>query len=151
MCPKPSLFISPTKLAYVTTNKTGYIILYCDRFIILFTQIIKNKQIIKKENIFTLSVQYLEKYQLHHCCFYACFWTSWAWNKDTVLLYSIQYCTVKYTKAQPSLEDAYAWQCAWTNSHDRTCEHTFSLLESSQLEGLYVADLLYRYLKAIIL
>ena len=43
MCPKPSLFISPTKLAYVTTNKTGYIILYCDRFIILFTQIIHSE------------------------------------------------------------------------------------------------------------
>ena len=38
-------------------------------FIILFTHIIKTKQTIKKENIFTLSVQHLEKYQLRHCCF----------------------------------------------------------------------------------
>ena len=57
------MFISPTKLAYVTTNKTGYIILYCDRFIILFTQIIHTKQTQKiKENIFNLIIQYLEKY-----------------------------------------------------------------------------------------
>ena len=28
-------------------------------------------------------------YQLHHCCFYTCFWTAWTWNKDTVLLYSL--------------------------------------------------------------
>lgn len=25
---------------------------------------------------------------------YACFWTSWLWNKDTALLCSIRYCTV---------------------------------------------------------
>ena len=47
------------------------------------------------------------QYQLHHCCFYTCFWTSGAWNKDTVLLDSILYCTVKHTEAQPLAEDAH--------------------------------------------
>ena len=40
----------------------GYIVLYCNRFIILFTQIIHKKQTKNKENIFNLTVQYLEKY-----------------------------------------------------------------------------------------
>ena len=38
----------------------GYIVLYCNRFITLFTQIIRNRH--KKANIFRLTVQYLEKY-----------------------------------------------------------------------------------------
>ena len=39
-------------------------VLFCNRFIILFTQIIHKKQINtkNKENIFNLTVQYLEKY-----------------------------------------------------------------------------------------
>ena len=42
-------------------NTTGYIVMYYNRFIILYTQIIlKNKH--KKENIFNCIVQYLEKY-----------------------------------------------------------------------------------------
>ena len=42
----------------------GYIVLYCNRLIILFTQILhKNKQTKNKENIFNFTVQYLEK-----CC-----------------------------------------------------------------------------------
>ena len=48
-------------------------------------------------------------------CFYTCFQTSWSWNKDTVLLYSIHYCTVQYTKAQPVVEDARVWQCTCVN------------------------------------
>ena len=38
--------------------------------------------------------------------FYACFQTSWARNQCKVLMYSIQDCAVKYTKAQPLVEDA---------------------------------------------
>ena len=45
--------------------------------------------------------------------------TAWAWNKDTVLLYSIQYCTVKYTKAQPLVEVAHMWNVGQT--HELTC------------------------------
>ena len=64
------------------------------------------------------------QYQLHHHCF----WTFWAWNKDTVLLYSIQYRIVKYTKAQPLVEDARTWQYTpdtWTNviRHSNTRSH----------------------------
>ena len=55
------MFIRPTKLVYVTTNKTGYMILYCDRFIILFTQIIHTNKKLKKI-FFNLIIQYLEKY-----------------------------------------------------------------------------------------
>ena len=83
-------------------------------------------------------------YQLHHHCFYAYFQTSWAWNKDTVLLYSIWYCTVKYTKAQPLVEDSCTWQCTpdtWTNLRDWTCELTFTSLKVHNLkvrmEGTY--------------
>ena len=65
------------------------------------------------------------------------FQTSWAWNKDTVLLYSLQYCTVKYTKAQPLVEDAHTWQCTpdtWTNFRDWICEHTFTSLKVRSLK-----------------
>ena len=63
-----------------------------------------------KVNIFSLTVQYLDKhcktwkgqykagireagvdwtvkYQLHLCCLYTCFWTSWTWNKGNALPY----------------------------------------------------------------
>ena len=64
--------------------------------------------------------------------FYACFWTSWDWNKNIVLLYSMQYCIVKYTKAQPVVEDACMWQCTpntWTNmsGHVNTHLHLWKL------------------------
>ena len=53
---------------------------------------------------------------LNNISFHACFWTSWPWNKDTVLLYSIQYS--KIHKTQPLVEDTHMWQCTpdmWTN------------------------------------
>ena len=46
------------------TNTISYIVLYCNGFIIFFTQIMhkkKNKQKVKK-NFFNLTIQYLEKY-----------------------------------------------------------------------------------------
>lgn len=61
----------------------------------------------------------------------------WAWNKDTVLLYSIQYWTVKYKKAQPLVEDAHTWQHtpdAWTNLCDWTCKSTFPSLKACNLK-----------------
>ena len=33
-----------------------------------------------------------------HCCFFPCFWISWAWNKGTALLYSIQHWAVSAAK-----------------------------------------------------
>ena len=63
------------------------------------------------------------QYQQHHCCFYTSFWTSWAWNKDSVLLYSRQYCAVKYTKAQPLLDDTRMWQCMWTRELNYVTRH----------------------------
>ena len=47
------LFISPTKSTH-TTNTVGYIELYCNRFIILSTQIDKKQT--HKINIFNLTV-----------------------------------------------------------------------------------------------
>ena len=41
---KSSLFISPTKLAKVPTKTISYTVLYCNSFIILFTQVIINKK-----------------------------------------------------------------------------------------------------------
>ena len=61
----------------------------------------------------------------------------WAWNKDTVLLYSIQYWTVKYKKAQPLVEDTHTWQHtpdAWTNLCDWTCKSTFPSLKACNLK-----------------
>ena len=47
---KPNLFISPTKLAYTIS----YIFLYCNRFIILFTQITHKKQTQKIKETFLI-------------------------------------------------------------------------------------------------
>ena len=68
----------PTKLAYVTTNKTGYMILYCDRFIILFTQIntLKKHKKIRKtfltlqyRTLKSTIVQYNSWHRGHICIF----------------------------------------------------------------------------------
>ena len=70
--------------------------------------------------------------------FYACFWTSWDWNKNIVLLYSMQYCIVKYTKAKPATEDARMWQCTpdtWADYCDCTRKRTFTPLEVHHLEA----------------
>ena len=57
-----NLLVSPTQPRYAT-NTISHIVLYCNRFELLFTQIIHIKQTQKnKENIFNLTVQYLEKY-----------------------------------------------------------------------------------------
>ena len=80
----------------------------------------------------------------HHCCFYTCFRTSWAWHKDAVLLCCVQRCTVKYTRAQPPVEDARMWQCTpdtWTTLHDRACRHTVASLQvhnfQVRMQGTY--------------
>ena len=63
------------------------------------------------------------QYQQHHCWFYTCFWAYWAWNKDSALLCSIQYCTVKYTEAQPLVDDTNMWQCIQTRELTYVTRH----------------------------
>lgn len=80
-------------------------------------------------------------------CIYACFWTSWARSKDTVLLYPTQWCSVKYTKAQPHVEDACTGQRTpdtRTDLRDWTCQSPCSSLKvHSQLELCMQGILLY--------
>ena len=55
--------LSPICREVQQANIISYIVLFCNRFKILFTQIIHKKQTQKnKESIFCLIVQYLEKY-----------------------------------------------------------------------------------------
>ena len=65
----------------------------------------KSKHKKNKENDFHLIVQYLEKYSSTSSI-------TGAWNKETLLLSSVQEGAVKYTKPQPPGEDASTWQCA---------------------------------------
>ena len=58
-------------------------------------------------------------------CIAGRFFTHWA----TWEAHSIQYCIVKYTKAQPLVEDVHTWQCmpdTWLTyliGHANTCSH----------------------------
>ena len=72
------------------------------------------------------------------------FLASWHPGLEIKILSRVLY-TVKYTKAQPLVEDAHVWQCMpdtrsnlWLNMRMHAC-----ILESSQLEGSYVGGLLY--------
>ena len=63
------------------------------------------------------------------------------------ILYCIQYCTVKYTKAQTLVEVVCIWQCKpdmWINylMWLDIWIHVY-ILENLPLEGSYVGDLLY--------
>ena len=49
-----SLFINPTKLAWLPANTICYIVLYCNRFVTLFTQIIHEKQSVFITALFTI-------------------------------------------------------------------------------------------------
>ena len=64
--------------------------------------------------------------------FHTCFQTSWAWSKDTALLCSVQYYTVKYTKARPLVEDACTWQCV-PDPCTNLCECTLTSLKVCSL------------------
>ena len=68
---------------------------------------IKNKHTKNKENIFHLTVQYLEKYSSTSYITSAFTLASGHPGLEIKILYSIQYCTMKYTKAQPLAEDAH--------------------------------------------
>ena len=61
-------------------------------------------------------------------------------------LYSLQDCTVRYTAAQPLVENAQIWQCTpdlWSNLQGWTCEHTLASLKACNLKVCNVEDLLY--------
>ena len=56
----------------------------------------------------------------------------------------MQYCTVKYTKAQPFVQDAHMWQCTpdlWANLTCLDTQTHLCIFESSQFEGSCVRDL----------
>ena len=82
---------------------------------------------------------------LNNISFHVCFWTSWPWNKDTVLLYSIQYS--KIHKTQPLVEDAHMWQCMpdmWTNMW-LDMQMNVLIFESLRYERSYAWGLLYHF------
>ena len=68
---------------------------------------------------------------------------------------SLEHCTVKYTKAQPPVEDSHMWQCMPDTSTNVTWDMSrgtcnlwdmqihICIFESSQFEGSYLEDLLY--------
>ena len=88
----------------------------------------------KKKNV-SLSTQ-LTEWSIY-CCFYMCFWTSWARNRGSVLMYSIQYCSLKCTKPQPIPEDACMWQCPpdiRTNLCDWKLKYKFESLKVGSLK-----------------
>ena len=77
---------------------------------------------IRKCNKVSLGTQIIQ-WAIHHC-FYTCFQTCWAWNKD---LYSVQHSTVMYTKAQAPVEDACMWlytRHMWTHVTGRGQAHS---------------------------
>ena len=123
-------------------------ILYCNRCTILFTQIVHKKTNTKnKENIFNLTVQYLEKNstvsttsQLLLCLLLDRLqsigsqrvrhnWSDLALThafghpglEIKILYYNTMHNTVKYRKAQPLVEDSHTWQYTsdtWTKLCD---------------------------------
>ena len=54
----------------------------------------------------------LAQLAIYHC-FIPCFWTSWAWNKDTALLYSIQHCKVPRSTATSRAFDSVCQMHEW--------------------------------------
>ena len=66
---------------------------------------------------------------------------------DSVLLSSVHYYSVRYTKAQPLIEDAHTEQCVpdtWANLKWLDKPMHFRLFESLQLEGSYEGTYCYR-------
>ena len=60
-----------------------------------------------KKTFLILQVSTLKSTSASHIitAFTDCFWTFWPRSEDTELLSSVQFCTVKYTKAQPLADD----------------------------------------------
>ena len=116
--------------------------LYYDRFILLFTQIIHNKQTPKKKyHILNLTVQYLKKYS--SASYIATAFTlasrHLGLETDTVLWNSIQYCSKVHestTTCRQCTHMTRVW--LYLRMHIR-------IFESSRVEGSYVGDLLYRF------
>ena len=79
------------------TNTTGSIVLYCNRFIVIFTQVILKKQTQLFKKIFNLTVQYLEKFS---SILSQLVYRGWRWVKSqeidtTTVLYSTVYSAVQ--------------------------------------------------------
>ena len=54
----------------------------------------------------------LAQLAIYHC-FIRCFWTSWAWNKDTALLHSIQHCRVPRSTVTSRAFDSVCQMHEW--------------------------------------
>ena len=120
---------------------------------ILFTQIIHKKQTQKIKNIFNFAVQYLEKHSstvqqlaLLSSTSYITAAFMLASGHPGLEITILYYCTlhstvkVKYTKAQPLVEDARTSQCTPGTWRLDMRTHVCTL-EGSHLEGSYVGDL----------
>ena len=109
------------------TNKTiCYIVLYCNRCIVLFTQIMQNKQNIKHFKYYSTlpwKVQYNISYIVDAFIF-SPFMQSWAWNK---LYCCALYSTAKHLKAQPHAEAAgercQTWELTYVSGHVNAHSH----------------------------
>ena len=92
----------------------------------------------------TDAAERLSMHQLHHCCFYTCFQTYWAWNKDTVILYV--HSIIEDTEAQPLVQDAHMWlcmPCMWTNLRDWKRKLTFTSSKFTTCRELTVYYLIF--------
>ena len=69
--------------------------------------------------------------QLHRCCFYTCFWTSWACNKDIEPAYSIQVPCSEVHKSTTTCRE-----CRHMTMYARhvNLQHAFTSLEVHSLE-----------------
>ena len=78
--------------------------------------------------------------QLYHCCFYACFWTSWAWNKT--LYFGTVYITVH--KSTTTCRGCIMYVTMYTRNMNQLMWldiQMHSHFERLQLECSYVGDL----------
>ena len=147
--------VNPTKLLRYPTNTVGYVVLYCSRCIVLFTQVMHLKN--KKENIFNLTVQYLEQYntavqQLELPSGTSCITAALAFAsrqpglERKMLLFSctlcsaVQWSTGKHSRLQ-RMQAPDGMPDTWTNVCLDVWMHVH-IFESSQLEGSNVGNLL---------
>ena len=130
------------------TNTTGSIVLYCNRFIVLFTQVIVKRQTQLFKKVFNLTVQCLEKFS---SILSQLVYRGWCWVNsqeiDTTVLYSTVYSTVrKHTQKHNYLKRMHKRDSVsqtreltmWPDMQMHVC-----IFENSQLEGSSVRDLLY--------
>ena len=110
------------------TNMIGYMVLYCNRCRILFSQAIHKKQTQNlKKTVLVLTMQYLGKHSSTSYITTAFMLASGHPGlKIKTLYYYTLYGTVKYPKAQVLVEDARTWRRipdTWTymTRHSNAC------------------------------